>query len=296
MRKLFLLLYKFKTFLIFVVLELICFLLIIRYNKYQNVAFLNSSNQLVGTIFSITANIEDYFILKSKNEEITVDYTNLQMQFDSLKQINSQLVEHQSDLQHKLSSFDTTLNSKHPLNNFLIDTTLSFEYIPTKVINNSILHERNFITLDKGRNAGIEVDMGVICADGIVGKVVSVSNNYATVRSLLNTESTISSKVVGALGTTKWIPYDHTKAKLINIERHLKIKQNAIITTSGYNSIYPEGVMIGTVYKAELPQEESHYDIDIQLSTNFQSLYYVYVVKKFKKEEQQNLEAQSHGK
>lgn len=296
MRKLFLLLYKFKTFLIFVVLELVCFLLIVRYNKYQNVAFLNSSNQLVGTIFSITANIEDYFILKSKNEEITVDYTNLQVQFDSLKQVNIQLVEHQNDLQHQLSTFDSTLNSKHPLNDFLVDTTLRFEYIPTKVINNSILHERNFITLDKGSDAGIEVDMGVISADGVVGKVVSVSSNYATVMSLLNTESTISSKVSGSLGTTKWIPYDHTTAKLIDIERHLKIKPNAPITTSGYNSIYPEGVMIGTVQKADLPQEESHYNIDIQLSTNFQSLYYVYVVKKFKKDEQQKLEAQSHGK
>ena len=69
---------------IFVVLELFCFLLIVRYNKYQNVAFLNSSNQLVGTIFSITAGIEDYFILKSKNEAMTADYTNLQMKFDDV--------------------------------------------------------------------------------------------------------------------------------------------------------------------------------------------------------------------
>ncbi len=295
MRKLFLLLYQIKTFLIFVILELICLLLIVRYNKYQNVAFLNSSNQLVGTIFKITANIEDYFILKSKNEKITIDYTSLQMQLDSLKQVNSELVKYQSNLQHQLSTFDTTLKSKHPLNQFLVDTSLNFEYIPTKVINNSVLHERNFITLDKGSDAGIDVDMGVICADGVVGKVVSVSRDYATVMSLLNTRSTISSKVVGELGTTKWIPYNHTKAKLIDIERHLKIKPNAPITTSGYNSIYPEGVMIGTVYKAELLKEESHYNIDIQLSTNFKSLYYVYVVKKFKKEEQLKLEAKSYG-
>ena len=113
--------------------------------------------------------------------------------------------------------------------------------------------------------------------------------------SLLHTESKISSKVNGSLGTTQWTPYDHTIAKLTDIERHLKIKPNTKVLTSGYNSIYPENVMIGKIKTAELPQEESHYNIDIQLSTNFQSLYYVYVVKKFKKEEQQNLEAENYG-
>lgn len=296
MYKLFAFLYNFKTFLTFVILELICFILIIQYNKYQSVNFLNSSNQVVGTIFKVKANVEDYFILKSKNEEITLSYTLLQKQLDSIKQVNEKLLTYQEDLQHHISSIDSTQKSKHPLKSFLGDTSLQFEYYPAKVINNNVLFERNFITLDKGKKDGIEVNMGVICADGVVGKVISVSENFSTVRSLLNTSSDISSELKGELGSTVWIPYDVSKARLKYIGRHLKIKKNEIITTSGYNSIFPRGVMIGKVSKATLSPQEAHYTIDIDLSTNFNSLYYVYVVKKFKKQEQITLETQNDGK
>lgn len=296
MRKLFIFLYNFRTFLTFVILELSCFLLIIQYNKYQSVAFLNSSNQVVGTIFKITANIEDYFILKSKNEEITMSYSQLQITLDSLQQANDQLLSHQKNLEHKLSSFDSTQQSTHPLKQFLIDTTLNFQYTPAKVINNSVLYERNYITLNKGTKDGIKVDMGVICTDGIVGKVVSVSENFSTVMSLLNTSSNISSELKGNLCSTIWHPYDSHKARIKFIPRHLKIKTNEVVKTSGYNSIFPKGIMIGTVSKATLLPEESYYSIDIDLSTNFQNLYYVYVVKKFKKQEQLTLEAENNGK
>ncbi|MCP4520574.1 MAG: rod shape-determining protein MreC [Cytophagales bacterium] len=234
--------------------------------------------------------------MKSKNEQIAQDYSLLQNKLDSLQKINDALYLQSQELTHQVSTLDSTASSKHPLDKFLTDTSLSFQYIPAKVINNSVLHERNYLTLNKGSNDGIDVDMGVICADGVVGKVIAVSGSFATVQSLLHLDTKISSKLRGNLSTTHWVPYDVHTAKLDGVERHLKIRDRELITTSGYNSVFPEGIKIGEVKKAMLESDKSHYNIDVTLSTDFKTLYFVYVVKKNKKEEQLNLEAQRNGK
>ena len=57
-----------------------------------------------------------------------------------------------------------------------------------KVIVNSINKSKNIIIIDKGKLDSINLETGVITSKGVVGIVKNVTNNYASIISLLNTD------------------------------------------------------------------------------------------------------------
>jgi rod shape-determining protein MreC len=74
------------------------------------------------------------------------------------------------------------------------------------VVNNSVSHRQNYITINIGRNNGAYQGMGVISNDGVVGVIAATSPNYSTVISLLNT--TLGSRLnmqVWSFGSLLWL-------------------------------------------------------------------------------------------
>ena len=63
------------------------------------------------------------------------------------------------------------------------------------------------------------------------------------------------------------------------------------IVTSGFSSIFPEGIEVGTIESFSL-EKGNFYEIRVRLSTDFQSLFHVNVIRNYQKEEQLNLEGQ----
>src|SRR5690606_32267508 len=173
---------------------------------------------------------------------------------------------------------------KQPLDSvaIVLDSALrsDFEFKSAKVVNNSLHLNRNYLTLDKGRKHGIKKGMGVFNEDGIVGRVKGVSNNFASVISLLHTESLVSSKIKKSdvFGSTKWDGRDSRKAKLIYVPRHVAIEEGDTIVTSGYNSVFPEGINIGIVEEVASGDETNYLDITLKLAADFSKITYVYLV------------------
>jgi rod shape-determining protein MreC len=62
------------------------------------------------------------------------------------------------------------------------------------------------------------------------------------------------------------------------------------VVTSGYNAVFPEGVMVGTVSDIKLSDEALFYDLKIRLSQDFMKLSFVTVIKSQLKHEQDSLE------
>ena len=69
--------------------------------------------------------------------------------------------------------------------------------------------------------------------------------------------------------------------------------KNDTVVTSGYNSTFPPGITIGVVKKVGFKSEQTFFDIDVQLSTGFSQLSYVYIIKNRLKLEQESLERES---
>ena len=257
MQRILLFLYRLRAFFLFVLLEAIAIWLIVTYNSPQAAVFFNSSNQLSGRMLTIRDNLTEYFYLSSANE--------------ALAEKNAELLE---ELQH----YKTSPDSVH----FTLDSTLlnNFDFRSAKIINNSIHLNQNHLTLNKGRKHGIKEGMGVFNEDGVIGRVKGVTNNFASVISLLHNEVLISSKIkkTEVFGSTKWDGVDPRKAKLIYVPRHVTIAVGDTIVTSGYSSIFPEGINIGIVEEATLGDETDYLDITISLAADFTRLTYVYLV------------------
>jgi rod shape-determining protein MreC len=270
MQKLFLFLYQFRAFFFFIFLEVVCGYLIIQNNRYQNAAFFNSSNQIAGSVLNTSDNIYSYF---------------------SLKEVNEMLAEENARLREQLTNQVVVDTSTFIFNDPVIDN--QYNFLAAKVIKNSIDMYNNYITIDKGSLHGIEPGMGVISTGGVVGKIKSVSDNFATITSILHTDGLVSSiiKRTGVFGSLKWEGKDARIGSLLYVPRHIKVARGDTVISSGFNAIYPQGILIGTVSEIDIKGNAAFYDIKIDLSTDFSKLGYVYVVQNKLKTERDSLEA-----
>jgi rod shape-determining protein MreC len=74
------------------------------------------------------------------------------------------------------------------------------------------------------------------------------------------------------------------------LPRHVQPIKGDTVVTSGYNAVYPEGLLVGTVEKVSLKDEALFYDITLKLSQDFRSLTYLAVIKSNLKVEIDSLE------
>lgn len=285
MHKLLAFIYRYRAFLVFVILEVLCAFLIVRNNSYHSAAFYTSSNRYAGMVLNLQQDVADYFRLSSVNNALARENADLRQQlyhFRSEEMPDSVL----SEVDSLPSTWLASLSSPD------LTPTSAYSLIPAKVINNSIRKVNNFMTLNMGTAEGIEPGMGVICADGVVGRVKAASAHYATVTSLLHSQTMVSAKVkhTEAFGSIQWEGDNPGLASLHFIPRHIVLAEGDTIVTSGFNAIFPEGVMVGTIRSFAKEPDKSFYTVQVGLSVDFSRLSYVYVVKDRHKNERDQLE------
>lgn len=283
--------YKYRASLLFVFLEVISVYFIVNNNEYHQAAFLNSSNQLVASVMHSTNSVGEYFTLAKVNQRLSEENAKLHellqnglLPADSVSNQDSLVLEALAE-----DSVNILMPQKSRRDSLRLK---QYIYQPAKVVDNTVQRAKNYVTIDKGRADGIEKDMGVICPDGLVGKVKGVSEHFSVVASLLHTDMFVSVliKRSNTLGSVQWNGRDATLASLRDIPIHINVISGDTIVTSGYSGIYPPGTMVGTVAEVRPEEDAAFYDIDIDLSTEFQELSYVYVVKNRLKEEKDSLE------
>ena len=139
----------------------------------------------------------------------------------------------------------------------------------------------NYITLDKGRLDGIEPEMGVVDQNGVVGIVSVVSDHAARVISLLNPNIRLSCKVKGSdyFGSLIWDGESPYYATLEEMPRHVQFSKGDTIVTSGYSSVFPEGLIVGTIEGNSKAKDDNFFTLKIKLSTDFTRLSVVRAIK-----------------
>ncbi|WP_346855061.1 rod shape-determining protein MreC [uncultured Draconibacterium sp.] len=273
MRSLLRFLVKNYGFLLFLFLEVVSLVLVFNYNSFQKSKYLNSSNFVSAGLYSTINSVSQYFDLARVNKHLAEE--------------NARLRTH---LQIGISSADIDSDT---LGYGLIEADTTFRFTPARVINNSVNKQQNYITLNKGRKDGIKPDQGILSPQGIVGVITAVSESYSTGLSLLNPRWSVSAKLKksGFYGSLSWNGEDYQMLDLLEIPFHVKLDVGDTIVTSGYSSIFPEGLLIGVVDEFTQPEGENYYDIKVRLSTNFKSIRYVEVIENLKKDELENLES-----
>ncbi len=271
MRSLFRYLLKNYGLFLFIVLEVISFVLIFNYNYFQKAKYLNSSNRITASIYNSFNSVVNYF---------------------ELARINSELAQENAALRTVIRSQSEFPNISDSLFTSRIGSDSTYRFVSARVINNSVNKPFNYITLDKGSVDGISPDQGIISSEGIVGVVTNVSKSYSLGLSVLNQRWGVSAKLKnsGFFGSLLWNGDDFRYASLMEIPFHVILAAGDTVVTSGYSSIFPEGIMIGTIASFEQPSGENYYDIRVKLSTNFKKLSYVEVIQNLDNAEIRELE------
>jgi rod shape-determining protein MreC len=111
------------------------------------------------------------------------------------------------------------------------------------------------VTIDKGRLAGVEVNMPVVTAGGIVGRVVSTSPWSAQVM-LVTDEKSGAGAIVGqlgqsnALGSVKGMG-ENGLLEMRYVSGTEKVQVGDSVTTTGQDAIYPQGYNVGEVVEVK---------------------------------------------
>lgn len=260
---------RYQFLLFFLILEAISLWLLAENNFYQRSKFGNLSRSFYGYTSSVIEDGRKYL---------------------TLKQINEQLAKDNLALRNQVASQPSQF-AKSGLAESLIANQVAFEFIPARVVNNSVNKQYNFLTLNVGRRQGVEMEMGVVTNSGVIGIVSGLSDNYSTVISLLNVDFRISAKLqrTGYFGSLYWDGTNYLEAVLSEIPQHVDIVMGDTIVTSGYSVIFPPDIPLGTVNTFD-KKSGNFYTIRLGLFNDFRKIDYVWVVKNLHAEERQKLE------
>lgn len=254
---------------LFILLEIVAFVMLVNNNYFQRVSVFSATKHVNILANRNILNVRDYFHLREVNEELVAENEKLQNQLQVFQAV---------DLLDYIIQDSANINKR-------------YQYIKSKVINNSTNKQYNYITLNKGSNEGIEPEMMVVSHhNSFVGKVISVSNNFSLVRPFINRDSKVfanlkNNKISGSL---EWTGRGISHANLDDIPFHVEINEGDSVVTSGLSDYFPEGILIGTVQ--DFKRETNFYHIKVKLATEFRQLSHVYVVVDKLRNEQVKLE------
>ncbi|MDP4282610.1 MAG: rod shape-determining protein MreC [Bacteroidota bacterium] len=241
-----------------VALEVISLVIFVQYNAFQNNALTRFSSTMSGSVLDISNDVSEYFSLRRANRILAED--------------NARLHSNRPEAFYRA---DTNMFYRK-------DTLymLEYRYISAKVISNTTNKRNNFLLLNKGRKQGIQNNMGVIIGNRIVGQVISVSDHFSWVMSLLNKDSRISGKFKknNQLVNIEWNGGNYRYGEVKEIPKHVQIWRGDTIITSGNSDIFPEGLLIGTVHEFTVAPEDNFNRAILTFSTDFNSLSYVEVI------------------
>ena len=259
MRNLFRFIKDYHFVLLFILMESFSLFLYISNHKFQQSKFLSFTQEYTGTIFGYYSDLSEYLKLKEEN----------------------------NFLQRENAKLYALLSKKKENTNPILN-----EYIPSRIIKNSIFKQNNFILLDKGENDGVKSGMGVMVDNGVIGIISITSENFSKVTSVLNQNSTISVIHIksGQNGSLKWNTNNYMTAMINDIPTHANIQVGDTIQTNGFSSIFPKGINIAKVISYKKGNENGLCNINVKFLNDMNTVKNVYIINSLIKEELEGLE------
>ncbi len=262
---------RFYVFLFYLVLQGIALAMLFNNTNYHKAEFIRTSTDWVGGIYSKRANFAQYIKLNDINDELALEIAELRNERPESFEVQRFGID---------SLIDSTLNQR-------------YYYRQAKVVNATANKEKNYVTLDRGWEGGIQPDMGVIANGGIVGVVRSVSQHYSIVMPVLHADfkASVKLKKSGYYGSLIWGGGNPGVADLIDIPVTAPVAVGDSIVTTGFSTYYPAGIMVGLVEEVQQANTDT-YLLKVRLSVDFRKLSYVMVIQDIRKNELDSLNAQ----
>lgn len=248
-----------------ILLFLISFNLVLRYQLYQHSFYFNQSVSFFRAVDQTRTDFTEYLSLKEENVYLKEENTHLRQQLQ------------QNYLPH-FQTFDSTF----------IDTSTTtikqqiYTYFPAEVIRNTTNKRDNYFYINQGEADGIENGMAVLSPSGVAGVVITTSSHYARVMSVLNSNFELTPYIPDLnlrQGVIKWEGSDSRYGYLKEVNRTEDVKKGQWVLSSNYSNIFPPGIPVARVVEAKKALQQQYQKIKISFATDFSRLHYVYCVK-----------------
>ncbi len=222
--------------------------------------------------YSPISYIKDKIEISKETKDLYKKYTKLKEKEEKTEIYYSQIKELQKELAQLKSLLD-------------LNATLSeYSYVNATVITRNVMYWYNTLTIDKGSKNGIKKDDAVITSNGLIGKIIKVSNFSSTVK-LLTTEN-INNKISIKINSNETELYgllysydsNNNVYKIEGIEDASSISKGDYVTTTGLTNYFPSGILIGHVSRVVKDEYDLNSVVEVTPSVNFDNISFVTVL------------------
>ena len=198
-------LYRYRNAILFIGLQLFSLYLTIRYSQDHKAILYEYTGEISGLFYDYSENVSSYFDLKDQNERLVQEN----------EQLKNQLLKKPKEYTNSIFFNDTTWRDQ-------------YKFIATKVIKFTYKKNNNVIILKGGRLQDFEKNMGVVSANGVIGIVEQVSNNYSRVLPIINPFSKINARLKNSryFGYISWDGKDFLTVQLNDLPKQALITKN----------------------------------------------------------------------
>jgi len=217
-----------------------------------------------------TSGLEFSAVINEKLMSLTYLFT-LNKENERLMRVNTYLLT-------KVLNFETAAVDERNRRKILNDTTFNPSgYIIARVVDRKFSDHDNMLLINAGWKNGIQKDMTVLVPEGLVGRVTSVSEHFAKVMPVINTDFKVSvvSDSSNCMGLLSWSGGKEfiTQVEHIPISSHLKLNERMV--TSDFSTFSVRGIPVGRVVR--IKPDKLFYTVDVWLAVDFSSLTQVLI-------------------
>ena len=257
---------------IFIALEIAALSMLRNNGALQDTWVMKGFHAVYAYVWGKSESIKHYFSLNRENRELAMENFMLSGQARHYREMYAGLQEGTRDSSAEVARADAAPGR--------------FRYAPASIIKISNNKQHNFIIVDKGAEDGITPQSGIITEKGVIGIISAVSRHYSYAISFRNTGMTVSARIgrTGPVGSLTWDGKSTCGALLNEIPHHIGIEKGDTVYTSGFSSIFPPDIPLGTVGESRIVNGAT-YEIKVGLFEDFKALRYVTLVHNTGKEE-----------
>lgn len=198
----------------------------------------------------------------------------------SMKSENKALRELNAELSTEVIRMrEASLENERLRNMLRVRDNDEYELIAAEVVGKSVIELRNYLTINKGKNQGVQRGMAARTDAGLVGLVIAANTNYSMIEMLTNRNVRVSAKIQesGYDGILSWA--GGTDFFLERIPKRHKVSRGEMLITSNLSNRFPPNIPIGRVADVQDDKTTLFLSIRIRPFVNFASLEEVFIVK-----------------
>jgi rod shape-determining protein MreC len=243
---------------LFIFLELFCFLIIINFNIIQGEIWTNTTGIFSDAMNARVKAISNYSQLELKNDSLRLENARLLQQIVNFR------------VSEDLGSFQE----------FVDKNEFNYKLIPVTVCSKTIHLTNNTMTLCQGTNDGLSKRMGIITKKGVVGITASCSENFCKSLFVINRLSQISGKILGKdyTGNVTWQKRDPRILTMNAVPKYANVALGDTIVTSGYSTMFPPNIPIGIVSNYKEIRGQNELEIEVAMLEDLGKITEAYAV------------------